>query len=308
MHRHFSIAVPSATTDGLLEELQRNPAVVSLSVHRGASVQPPGDVIGVEALNRGADAVLRTVEHARPHGALSVTSSQVESLSDRDHAADVAGDNDESTWEDATTALRHHAQVTVNFASLMALGAITAACGLFSSSTTQATALVAAAVIAPAFEPLAKLGLGVVLRRRAMLWRGLRATGVGYVILVAAGAATMLAMRAAGTDLPDRFLANRQVLELADPTTVALVVSACGAVAGAVMITAHRVALLAGPLIALQLIPAAVMTGMALADGHGDLAAQGLARLAVDAGMVLAATLLVFGAKRLTNHRRQPLV
>jgi uncharacterized membrane protein len=282
--------------------------VVSVAVHRAASVQPPGDIVGVEALNRGADAVLMAVERVRPDGALSMTSSQVESLSDRDHAGDVAGDSDESTWEDAVTALRHHAQVTVNFVSLMALGAVVAACALFSSSTTQAIALVAAAVIAPAFEPLAKIGLGLVLRRRGDLLRGLQSAAVGYPVLVAAGAVTMLVMRAAQTDLPDRFLTNRQVLELADPTTVALVISACGAVAGAVMITAHRVSLLAGPLIALQLIPAAVMTGMALGDGHWDLAAEGLARLGVDVGMVTAATLLVFGAKRLTIHRRQPLV
>jgi hypothetical protein len=308
MHRHFSIVVPARVADDLVEELTQMPCVVSVSVHRGASVQPPGDIVGVEALNRGADAVLVAIERAHPHGSLSVTSSQVDSLSDRDHAGDVAGDSDESTWEDAITALRHHAQVTVNFVTLMALGAVVAACALFSSSTTQAIALVAAAVIAPAFEPLAKVGIGLVLRRRGELLRGLQSAVVGYLVLVGAGAVTMLVMRAAATDLPDRFLTNRQVLELADPTTVALVISACGAVAGALMITAHRVALLAGPLIALQLIPAAVMAGMALADGDGDLAAQGLARLGVDAGMVIAATLVVFGAKRLTIHRRQPLV
>jgi Domain of unknown function (DUF389) len=308
MHRHFSIVVPAQVADGLVEELAAMPCVVSVAVHRGASVRPPGDIVDVEALNRGADAVLLAIERAHPYGSLSVTSSQVDSLSDRDHAGDVAGDSDESTWEDATTALRHHAQLTVNFVSLMAVGAVIAACALFSSSTTQAIALVAAAVIAPAFEPLAKIGLGLVLRRRGDLLRGLQSAVVGYLVLVAAGAVTMLVMRAAATDLPERFLTNRQVLELADPTTAALVISACGAVAGALMITAHRVTLLAGPLIALQLIPAAVMTGMALADEDGDLAAQGLARLGVDVGMVIAASLLVFGAKRLTIHRRQPLV
>jgi hypothetical protein len=144
--------------------------------------------------------------------------------------------------------------VTVNFVSLMALGAVVAACALFSSSATQAIALVAVAVIAPAFEPLAKVVLGLVLRRRGDLLR-IAVDDRGYLVLVAAGAVTMLVMRAAETDLPERFLTNRQVLELADPTTVALIISACGAVAGALMITAHRVALLPGPLIALQLIP-----------------------------------------------------
>ena len=86
-----------------------------------------------------------------------------------------------------------------------------AACALFSSSTTQTTALVAAAVIAPAFEPLAKLALGAVLRQGGLVLRGLRSGVVGYLLLIAAGAATMLVMRAVGTDLPDRFLHNRLV-------------------------------------------------------------------------------------------------
>jgi hypothetical protein len=307
VHRRFSITVPSDATDRLVGELRRTAGVVTVSVHRGAAVQPPGDVVDVEALNRAADAVLVAVEHTHKVGSLSVSSSQVASLSDRDHAAAISADSDESTWEDATAGLRHHAQLTVNFLALMILGGVVAGCALCSSSTTQATALVAAAVIAPGFEPLAKLGLGVVLRQRTIVLRALRSALVGYVLLATAGAVTMLIMRAAGTDLPQRFLHNRQVLELAHPTTVALIISGCGAVAGAVMIAAHRIALLAGPLIALQLIPAAAMTGMALELGHGDLAARGLARVSIDIALVIAAALLVFGAKRLITHRRQPL-
>jgi hypothetical protein len=308
MHRHIEIAVSEDATDALVHELRQTAGVVSLAVYRGASVQPPGDVISLHALNRGADAVLRVVERGHDHGSLSVTSSQVASVSDTDHAVEVDRDIDESTWEDAGAALRHHSQISSNFLVLMVLGGVVASCALFSSSTTQATALIAAGVIAPGFEPLARLGLGLVLRQRAVLLRSFPSVLVGYLVLVAAGAATMLVMRAAGTDLPDRFLHNRQVLELANPTSITLIVSACGAIAGIVMIAAHRVLLLAGPLIALHLIPAAAMTGMALAFGHGHLAAEGLARVGTDIAMVLAAALLVFGAKRLITHRRQPLV
>jgi hypothetical protein len=308
MHRHFEIMAPGDVTDALVHDLQDTAGVVSLSVYRGASVQPPGDVVSVHALNRSADAVLGVVERSgRDHPSLSVTSSHVSSLSDRDHAVEIERDNDASTWEDAGAALRHHAQLSINFLALMALGGIVASCALFSSSTTQATALIAAGVIAPGFEPLARLGLALVLRQPWVLLRSLRSVVVGYLVLVAAGVVTMLVMRAAGTDLPDRFLHNRQVLELADPTTVTLIVSACGAIAGCVMIAAHRVVLLAGPLIALQLIPATAMTGMALAFGRGHLAAEGLTRVSIDIAMVLAAALLVFSAKRLITHCRQPL-
>jgi hypothetical protein len=307
MHRHFEIVVSEDATDALVDELHATAGVVSLAVYRGASVQPAGDVVSVHALNRAADTVLCAVRRTRDQG-LSVACSQVASLSDREHAAEVDRDIDQSTWEDAAAALRHHSQVSVNSIALMGLGGVLGSCGLFSSFTTQATALVSAGVIAPAFEPLARLGLGVVLGHRGLLLRGLRSVVIGYLVLVAAGAATMLIMRASATDLPDRFLHNREVLELANPTSVALIVSACGAFAGAIMVAAHRVTLLAGPLIALQLIPAAAMTGMALAVGRVHLATQGLTRLSVDMAMVLAAALLVFAAKRMITHRRQPLV
>jgi hypothetical protein len=124
VHRHFSIVVSPGATDGLVAELRATAGVVRLSVLRGASVQPPGDVVSVEALNRGADAVLLAVQRACDRGSLSVSTSQVSSLSDSDHAVEVDGDIDESTWEDATTALRHHSQVSVNFVALMVLGGV----------------------------------------------------------------------------------------------------------------------------------------------------------------------------------------
>jgi hypothetical protein len=77
-----------------------------------------------------------------------------------------------------------------------------ASCALISSSATQASALVAAGVIAPGFKPLARLGLGLVLRQRGVVLRALRSLLVGYLLLVAAGAATMLVIKATGSDEP----------------------------------------------------------------------------------------------------------
>ena len=308
MHQSFQIAVPAEHTDEFLAGVGEVDEVISLSVQRGASLKPPGDLVLVHTLNRGADRVLELVERAREQGEVSVASSMVDSLIDPRHAKEVAGDVDEAVWEDAETQLRHHSQLGTNFLLTMALGGAIAACGLVLTTTTQATAMVAAAVIAPGFEPLAKLPLAIVLRSRELFLRGLRSALAGYLVLGLAAAATMLGLSAGGWELPEKLVENHHFSELADPTALTLVISAAGAVSGAVMIAAQRTALLPGPLIAMQLIPAAAMAGASLALGEGRAAAEALARLGVDVGMVVAGGLLVFGYKQALLHKRGPLV
>ena len=252
--------------------------------------------------------MLELVEQARAHGEVSVASSMVESIIDPAHAREVAGDVDEAVWEDAETQLRHHSQLSTNFLLTMALGGAVASCGLLLTTTTQATAMVAAAVIAPGFEPLAKLPLAIVLRRGELFLRGLRSALAGYLVLILGAAATMLALSAGGWDLPEKLVENPVFVELADPTALTLVISAAGAVAGAIMIASQRTALLPGPLIALQLIPAAAMTGASLALGEVHAAGEALARLAVDVALIAAAGLLVFAYKQARVHKRTPLV
>ncbi len=65
LHRAIEITAPSASTNALIRDLVRSDHLVNLSVHRGASIKPPGDVLMVHALNRDADRVMRLVEEAR---------------------------------------------------------------------------------------------------------------------------------------------------------------------------------------------------------------------------------------------------
>jgi hypothetical protein len=54
------------------------------------------------------------------------------------------------------------AQLSQNFLALMASGAVIAMAGLLSGPVPQSLALAAAGIIAPAFEPVAKLAVGLV--------------------------------------------------------------------------------------------------------------------------------------------------
>ena len=308
MHRSFDITVPSEATDGLLEELEAMDHLVSLSVVRGASIKPRGDAVSVKVLNWGAPRVLDAVERAGHAGPVSVATSQLSSLIDPEHAEAVAEDIDESVWEEAETGLRHHSQLTTNFMLLMAAGGTIAACGLLSTGTAQAVALVSASVIAPAFEPVAKLPLALVLRRGQLVRHALRSLVAGYLALALAALAVALILDATGTISERTFVGNSFVHHLGHPPTVELVVSAAGAVAGIVMIAAERLTLLAGPLIALALVPALAMIPMAAVLGDGELVARGAGRLAIDLALIGVAGVLLFGWKQRRFHRRRPLV
>lgn len=103
------------------------------------------------------------------------------------------------------------------------------------------------------------------------------------------------------------FLGNKAVDKLANPTALDILVSSAAALAGVTMVASRRFALLAGPLIALALIPSAAMAGIAAAVGEGELLVQALERLGIDVALVFVLGLTMAGLKQLMVHRRRPL-
>lgn len=307
MHRTFAITVTPEATDQLLRGLADLDEVVGLSVSRGASIKPPGDVLTVHILNRGADKVLKLVADAGQTGPISVATAELASIIDPSHTKAVDNDVDEAVWEEMAAGLRHQGRVTANFLTLMAAGGAVAAVGMVSESTPQSLAIVAAAVIAPGFEPLAKVPLGLVLGRWEVVRRGLFSAGVGYAMLVLAAGLAFAMLRAVGGVGVEEFATNPEVKRLGHPTAGEALVSACAAVAGAVMIAAYRRSVIAGPLIALVLVHAAAAVGVALACGRFDLAGNGLLRLGMDVAIIVVLCAAVFAIKQAAVHRRRPL-
>ena len=206
------------------------------------------------------------------------------------------------------SSLRHHGRVTVNYLVLMALGGSIATVGLLSEPATQAVSFVAASVIAPGFEATAKIPLGVTLRSRRLARQGLASMAAGYAALTLAAALTFLALRAAGAAPIEDLLNNPGVEQIAGPLAHQVLRSALAAAAGMIIVAAYRHTLLAGALMAMELIPAAALVGAGAAAGRPWLMAEGLERLALDVVLIVVLGLLVLSAKQATVHRRAPMV
>ena len=309
VHRTIEITVPPAYTDTLIQELEQLEDVVNLSVVRGSSIKPPGDVLTVHALNRGADEVMRLADGAREQGHVSVSTGDLTSLVDPEHERKVANDIDEALWEEAETSLRHQSQITTNYLVLMALGGAIAATGFVAeSSTSQAISFVAAAIVAPGFDPIAKIPMGLALRRWGVARSGLTSAGAGYLALVLSAALAFLVLRLTGVATVEQFVGDPEMETLAHPTLRDVLMSACAAVAGVSMILSYRLYLIPGALIALEIIEAAAMIGVALAAGSPALMYEGAERLVLDVLLIVAGGVIVVSLKQALVHRRAPMV
>ena len=308
MHRAIEITAPIASTDASIRDFARSNHLISLSIHRGASIKTPGDVLMVHALNRDDDRVMRLVEEARVEGEVSVTTHELTSIVDPEHEREVAKDIDEALWEESETSLRHQGRPTANYLVLMALGGAVAATAFVETGSSQTISLVAASIIAPGFEPLAKMPVGLALRRWSVVGRGLWSVGVGYLTLALASALVFAVLRLTGVGTTGEFLGNPETGILTDPTPREVLISSFGALAGITMIVAYRRSVIAGPLIALAIVPAAAMVGVALAAGSPTLAYQGAERFILDVALIVAWGALVVALKQVFFHRRKPVV
>lgn len=308
MHRTISISIPSDDSQSLCDELVQLETVIGVSFPKGASIKPPGDVITVDVLNKGADDVLKLVRAASEKHELSIVTHEAASFIDPKQSDAVDRDVDEAIWEEMETGLRHQGRITTNFIVLMALGGAICAVGLVSEPAPQAIAFAAAGIIAPGFEPIAKIPLGIVLQRWNVARNGLTAALAGYAVLIASAAfVTFVLLRTGSIEIAE-LLSNPEIKHIAEPTLKELIVSAAGATAGMVIISAFRRSVIAGALIAVIIIPAAASIGAGIAAGKSDIIYNGFERLGVDLLLILAAGLLVFWLKQVLVHRRQPLI
>lgn len=261
----------------------------------------------VRLLNRASDEVLRALADAGENGDISIATSLADSLSSPGKQHLIDNDVDEGIWEEMESGLVHHGRLTINYVLLMIPGGMIATAALAAEPIHAAAATIAASIIAPGYEPFAKIPLALVLRRWPILRHALISVLVGYASLVLAAAITATVLVWTGDVTGQAISGSSFVKEIIDPDTGMVLVSAAGALAGATMITSFRESVLAGPLIALALISTAAVTGAGVAIGDIPPIIGGLKRLVLDASFVVLLGFVLFGPKQMTTHRRDPI-
>lgn len=307
MHHTIELVVPTDTTDDTLAKLAAIDGVTQLSVERGASVKPSGDVVKAQVLNRDLDSVLEIAGSARQSGSVSVTNSESQSML-RPHSPTVfAHDGDEAPVDAIARRLRHHGSLSWNYLALMGLGGGIAVAGMLSTPVSQAIAMVAASFVAPAFDALAGMSLGALERNWRFVVRGLLAAVGGFLALAVVSAATYLLLHALGATGPHALTTSPGVENVTRPTSSDWLVSAFGAAAGVVIVSAFRSEIVGGALVAISVVPAAAMVGAGLAAGDIDVTQKALGRFSVNVLFVVGfAVAILFLKQRLAHGTRRP--
>jgi uncharacterized membrane protein len=171
--------------------------------------------------------------------------------------------------------------------------------------------VLAAMLIAPGFQPIVRIALGIAGSSRATV-RGLTDTAKGYLALAIGAGITALAFQATGQSplgaeasyLPAGVL----ITYWTTITVTSIVVTVTAGVAGAILIATDKAVLTAGVMVGLALVPGAAISGMAVVVGDLSIAASGLTRWSVDATILLAVSVIVLLRKRLRVHQRPTLL
>lgn len=310
MQRRVEIVVPPDRSGELLQAIGGLEGLLGLRISRSVSLRPPGDVISVELLNRALPALMRLLED-RGVGADERSAIQISELSalvSPTMNEKMTWETSNSSWEEMEAMVAKEGNMTPSAALLMAVAGALAVVGVLTGALHF---VIAAMVIAPGFEPIARIALGAMAGSRRVLRRGIIHTLVGYAALLAGAAATTLVLRGFGLDpLNPRasYVPGASLLALwstVQPSSVLL--SAAAGVAGALLIASGRSVLTAGVMIALGLVPAAALAAVGLATGDAALLGGSAVRWTVDAALVAGTGAVVFGWKRVRLFRRKML-
>jgi hypothetical protein len=304
MHRSIVVSgVPGAVAE-IAQRLDGSSDVISLAVHRGASLHPKGDVLVIDILNRGADGLLHTLRDPVARQEIVVAIKPTSTLIDRVRRLDIFRDAEDVVWEEVESDLRGQGRLSVNYMMLMSLGAAIAAAGFaFGGPVMKGTAFIGASIVAPAFEPVTKLSLGLVLRRWQSAWQGLLAVLAGYLALVVVSAATwgLLRLLTPGSHpLP----LDHEVSDLLARGPQSWIISLAAATAGAIIVTSLRETVIIGPVIALVVVPATALVGVAVAAGQYAVAAAAALRAAIDVVAIIGCCAAIFWLKRRQRRGR----
>jgi hypothetical protein len=311
MARVVEIVVPPHETEALVAEARAAlEDLVGLQVSHGGSHQPPGDVVTLTVTNRSLYRLMRILERrgVGTEPGRSITISEPAALVSQPQRDAIENDHLDVGWEEMDFTIMRESTMRMNGLLVMGGAGVLAAVGIASGALHL---VIAAMVIAPGFEPLTRIALGLV--ARSAVWRpGLRDTARGYGALLAGALLGAVFMHGQGEPLltagRDYLASEALIRHWIDFSPKSLLIAAVAGSTGAILIANNRSVLTAGVLIAHSLIPPVAVAGAALVAGNFELAATSGLRWALEATVVVVTGLLVFSWKRAAIQKRGMMV
>ena len=180
---HLRISVPADLTSGVVDVLERAPAVSSLAVFDGASRRPVGDVVLADIAREAANDVLDELLElgVQREGTLKIEPVDTWVSRPGFDAEQLAPGSsaDAVVWIDVTRRAYAESELNWTYLSFMCFATLIAAIAIVLDSQIL---VIGAMVLGPEFVPIAALGIALVRRRFHLLRIALWTLVVGFVI------------------------------------------------------------------------------------------------------------------------------
>jgi uncharacterized hydrophobic protein (TIGR00271 family) len=312
--QHMRISTPTVLTDKVLAVFAGDPAVSNLSVLRGASLQPAGDLVLADVAREATNEIIeRLVALDVPQSGTIHVEPVTTWISEAGYDAErrtPGSSADAVVWADVTQRAYEESELNWTYLAFMTLATLLASIAIVVDSQIL---VIGAMVLGPEFVAIAALGLALVRRRSSLFTAAARTLLVGFGVAIAVTTLLALAGRALGWVVTEDVTGPRPGTDfIYSPDKWSFVVALIAAAAGVLSLTSAKVGGLSGVFISVTTVPAAGNVALGIAFGaSGEVWGSAVQLLLNIGGMMLAgwATLalqqLVW--KRMARHRRHLL-
>jgi uncharacterized hydrophobic protein (TIGR00271 family) len=298
---HLRLTVPSDLSDRIQELLIADECVTNVTLHEGAVLQPPGNLIECDVAREEADKLLRRLhreELDRDGGILVETPTATPfAAADRLEATAPGHPDDAVIWESVEAQADSGAVATVSYLLFLVFAVMLAAIAVITDSSVL---VVGAMVVGPEFSAIAAASAGIVLLRWGLVLRSMRLLVLSFAFAVAVVAVAALLMRVVGWITPELVAQPRPNTGFIwHPDKWSFIVALIAGAAGALALEIQKTATMVGVFISVTTVPAAgnLALGLAVWD-QGEIVGS-LAQLGANiAGMLISGVGLLFVVRR----------
>ena len=261
--------MPDGLTDDVLALLSGTPSVTGLSVLRGASLIPPGDVVTADIAREGANPVLDALRDLGVHRQGTVRIDPVDTwLSHPAFEAEreaPGASADAVVWTQVGNRAYADSELNWTYLSFMVLATLIAAVAIVLDSSIL---VIGAMVLGPEFGPIAAIGVALVRRRFNLLTIATRTLVLGFAAGILVTFCAGLLGRALGWVTYQDIVGPRPLTAfIYSPDRWTLIVAVIAAAAGVLSLTSARTSGLSGVFISVTTVPAAGNIALGMAFG-----------------------------------------
>jgi uncharacterized hydrophobic protein (TIGR00271 family) len=251
--------------------LRADTSVSVLSVVRGASEKPPGDLVFADVAREGANVVIDGLRELGVHQGGSLHLEPVTSwLSREGYEAErrtPGSGADSVVWADVTQHAYEDSELNWTYGSFMTLATLIATIAIVLDSQIL---VIGAMVLGPEFGAVAALGVALVRRRTTLLRRAAVTLAAGFAVSILATMVFALAAKTLGWITTEDVTGPRPGTHfIYFPDKWSFIVAVIAGAAGVLSLTSARTGGLSGVFISVTTVPAAGNIALGLAFGAG---------------------------------------